>query len=89
MTRGHTFLRGVAEPDVSGRGPHMLSGVKEWRRLAASVGKAFLGIRGFLQMSVSIPAHYAETSSRQLGQYQAPPRRETWGVGNQGQTEKE
>ena len=39
---------GEAEPD-------MLSGVKEWRRLALSVGKAFLGIRGFLQMPVS---HY-------------------------------
>jgi hypothetical protein len=31
----------------------MLSGVKEWRRSAGSVGKAFLGSRGFLQMPVS------------------------------------
>ena len=27
--------------------------MKEWRRLAASVGKAFMGNKGFLQMPVS------------------------------------
>ena len=51
---------------------HTLSWVKEWHRSAASVGKAFLGIR------VSHTAHYAETSRRQLERYQAPPSRETW-----------
>ena len=83
---------GEAEPDVSGREPHTLSGVKEWCRSEVSVGKAFLGIGGFPADAGEwspIPAHYAETSRRQLGQSQALPPRETWRVGNQGHTETE
>ena len=47
------LFAGEAKPDVSGREPHKLSGVKESWRSVVSVGKAFLGIRGFLQMPVS------------------------------------
>ena len=79
------YIEGTKEVRTSVVEPHMLSGVKEWHTSAASVGKAFLAIRGFLLSP--IPAHYAETSHRHLGQYQALPPRETWVIRNQVHTE--
>ena len=47
------LFAGEAEPDVSGREPHKLSGVKESCRSLLSDVKLNISIRGFLQMPVS------------------------------------